>query len=113
MDKILLFLKITATQLKTRPSMFFSDCTKKLLSYITFFEGVFITIHQTKHIHIERKISAWYQDKVLDKAPNLVCTFQFSNENKHIPEEESIQLFLDTIIQYTEDYKHNIQIKHE
>lgn len=113
MDKILLFLKITATQLKTRPNMFFSDCTKELSSYLTFFEGIFYTIHQTNHIHIERKISAWYQNKVKDKAPNLVWTFQFSYENKNMSEEESIQLFLDTIIQFTEEYKHNTQIKHE
>ena len=69
-------------------------------SYITFFEGFFISLKMVNGIDAERELSAWFQDRVEIKAPNMYWFAQLKQVERAKTEREQIDSLLDYLEQF-------------
>lgn len=86
-----------------KPSLILTEDVSLLSSYISFFEGFFLSLKLSKDIDLERDISSWYQKKVEFKAPNMNWFAQFKLINNDSLEEDKIKMFLSNIKEFYND----------
>ena len=83
--------------LRNRPKMLISGDIDSILTYITFFEGFFLSYQISKNINLEREISKSYQNHVETKAPNMYWFAHFKLINKNETDKEKISILLNDL----------------
>ena len=83
--------------LKERRHLLLSQGNGSIGDYITFFEGFFFSLRMCYDVDLERAISAWFQDRVTQKAPNMYWFAQFEYCYCEQEEETRTMLLLDTL----------------